>query len=327
MKLKNMYRPMMAFAKAGIVVFAACKKSSNTDNSNTSDADVQTQSDDQSRVSSENDAVTNDVNTSIDTQAGISSTSVATRGDVQTDGPHAVESHICDATVTVDTTVNPRTLTITYNGSNCAGTRTRTGTVVVSVAAGVKWSDKGAVVTVSIQNLKITRVLDGKSITINGTHTYTNVTGGRLYDLALGTITTITHTVTSDDMTITFDNGSKRSWHIARQRVVTYVNGVVVTESGLHTDGSTSGITEWGTNRFGNSFETVFTSPVVVKQSCAWRLTSGEIEVIRPAVTVTLTLGLDSTGTPTDCPGVGVYYFKLVWVGAAGKTYTFILPY
>ncbi|MES1160409.1 MAG: hypothetical protein ABUM51_06620, partial [Bacteroidota bacterium] len=232
---------------------------------------------------------------------------------------------ICDATIMVDTTVNPRTLTITYNGSNCAGTRTRTGTVVVSMASGIRWSDKGAVVTVSIQDLKITRVADGKSITINGTHTYTNVTGGSLINLA--TLGTIKHTVTSDDMTITFDNGSKRSWHLARQRVYSYVNGIVVTESGLHTDGATTGITEWGTNRFGNSFETVFTTPVVVSQSCNWRLTAGEIEVIRPAGTLTLTLGLNAQGSPTDCPGLGFYYLKLVWESAAGKAYTIIWPY
>lgn len=325
MKLKKVYRPLMTVAIAGIVVFTACNKSNSSDSSNTSDTDVQTQSDDQSRVSSENDALTNDVTTSLDVQPGFSVTGVATRGDVQVDGPHSVTSSICDATIMVDTTVSPRTLTITYNGSNCAGTRTRTGTVVVSMAAGTRWSDKGAVVTVSIQNLKITRVADGKSITINGTHTYTNVTGGSLINLA--SLGTITHTITSEDMTISFDNGTKRSWQIARQRVYSYVNGVVVTESGLHSDGATTGITEWGTNRFGNSFETVFTTPVVVRQSCNWRLTAGEIEVIRPAVTITLTLGLDSTGNPTDCPGLGSYYLKLVWVGAAGKTYTSIFPY
>ncbi len=323
MKLKNLYKPLVVITMAGLL-FVACKKSSSTDNSNTSSTDVQTQSTDQATVSSENDAVTNDVSASMDGQAGISN-SVAIRGDVQTDGPHQVNTLICDATVTVDTTVNPRTVTITYNGTNCKGNRTRTGTVVISVPAGVKWSDKGAVVTVSIQNLKITRVADGKSITLNGTHTYTNVTGGSLWNLA--SLGTITHTVTSSNMTIAFDNGTQRSWSVARQRVYTYNNGVVITETGLHTDGNTTGITEWGTNRFGNSFETVFTSPVVVAQSCDWRLTSGVIEVIRPAVTITLTLGLDSTGAPTTCPGTGNYYFELVWVGAGGKTITYIAPY
>jgi hypothetical protein len=239
--------------------------------------------------------------------------------------PPPVPNLICDASVTIDTSASPRTITITYNGGNCNLTRTRTGVVVVSVPAGEKWTDKGATVTVSIQNLKITRLIDGKSITINGTHTYTNVSGGSLADLP--NLGSITHTVTSDDMTITFDNGAKRSWHLSRQRVYTYENGWVVTESGLHTDGSTAGITEWGDNRFGNSFETVFSTPVVVKQSCSFRLTGGVIEVTRPAGTISLSLGLDASGNPTDCPGVGFYYFKLTWTGSGGKTYTFILPY
>ena len=324
MKLKNLYRPLIVITMAGLL-FVACKKSSSTDSSNTSSADLQTQSDDQTRVSNENDAVTNDVNTTMSAQATVTGSGTPTRGDVQTAGAYGVESLICDASVTVDTSNSTRVITITYNGANCSLTRTRTGVVTISIPAGVKWSDKGAVVTVNIQNLKITRLSDSKSITINGTHTYTNVSGGSLANLP--NLTSITHTVTSDNMTITFDNGSQRSWSIARQRVYTYSGGVVVTETGLHTDGSTTGITEWGTNRFGNSFETVITTPVVLTQSCSWRLTSGVIEVIRPAVTLTVTLGLDSTGTPTGCPGDASYYFKLVWAGAGGKTYTFILPY
>jgi len=323
--MKNLYRPLIVITMAGLV-FVACKKSSNsTDNANTSAADVQTQSDDQSRVSSENDAVTDDVNNTMEDQATISGSGTPTRGDVQVNGAFEIKSLICDATITGDTSNATRTITITYNGgTNCAQTRTRTGVVTVSIPAGVKWSDKGAVVTVSIQNLKITRILDGKSITINGTHTYTNVSGGSLKNLSDGP--SVTHTVTSDDMTITFDGGAQRSWHIARQRVYSYNNGIVVTESGLHTDGSTTGITEWGSNRFGNSFETVFSTPVVLAQSCSWRLTGGVIEVIRPAVTTTLSLGLDASGNPTSCPD-GSYYFKLVWAGAGGKSYTFILPY
>jgi hypothetical protein len=325
MKLKTLYLPVMAITMA--VIMFACKKSNNVDNSNTSDADLQTQSDDQTRVSNETDDVTNDVNTMLVAQTTVTGsgfTPVAHNG-VQTTGAYAVASLICDASVMVDTSSSTRTVTITYNGKNCDLTRTRTGVVVISIPTGVRWSDKGAVITVSIQNLKITRLADSKSITLNGTHTYTNVSGGSLINLA--NLTSITHTVTSDDMTVTFDDGSKRSWHVARQRMYTYSNGIVVTESGTHTEGSTSGITEWGSNRFGNSFETVISTPIVVKQSCSFRITSGVISVIRPAVTVTLTLGLDSGGNPVsgDCPLV--YYFKLSWTGAAGKVYTFILPY
>jgi len=331
MKTKILYRFVPIIALAAIVF--ACNKSNNsTPAAGQSDADLQTQSDDQTRVSNENDAVINDVNATLSGQPGVTGASVKPAPGYQlgiaTLGTHdTIASLVCDAVVTMDTTANPYKITISYNGSTkCASTRTRTGTVVISFPAGQKWHDAGAKVTVSIQNLKITRLIDNKSITLNGTHLYTNVTGGALLNLP-NLPNGITHTVTSDDMSITFDNGSQRTWHVARQRHYSYSNGLVISTTGTHTDGSTTGIAEWGTNRFGNTFVTAITQPLVITQACSLRLTAGEVKLIRPELTTTVTFGLDATGAATSCPGTGSYYFKLVWVGAAGKTYTFILPY
>jgi hypothetical protein len=327
MKTKILYRFAIAIAFTGVMI--ACNKNNNNSNAGQSSTDLQTQSDDQTQVTNETDGIADDVNATLSGQSGVTGSSVQpgySHGIAVQGGNHdTVTSYICDAVIIRDTVSNPHTLTISYNGSNCSGTRTRTGTVVVSWAAGTHWKDQGATVTVSIQNLKITRIRDGKSITINGTHLYTNVSGGSLANLSKGT--PITHTITSDDMSITFDNGSKRTWHVARQRVYSYSDGVVITTSGLHTDGTNTGISEWGTNRFGNSFATQISQPLVVAQSCLFRITSGQVVVIRPEVTTTITFGLDSTGAATGCPGDGSYYFKLVWEGSGGKTYTFILPY
>jgi hypothetical protein len=82
----------------------------------------------------------------------------------------------------------------------------------------------------------------------------------------------------------------------------------------------------WGTNRYGNSFESLISQPKVIEQSCDYRLTSGQNVIIRPAVTITVTYGLDVNGDPTGCPGSGTYYYKAVWT-INGKTYTFIAPY
>jgi len=111
------------------------------------------------------------------------------------------------------------------------------------------------------------------------------------------------------------------------QRVYTYKGGFVITISGLHTDGNNTGISEWGTNRWGNTFETQITQPLVITELCSFRLTQGEVKIVRPEITTTITFGLDLSGNPTGCPGEGNYYFKLVWTGSGGKTYTFILPY
>jgi hypothetical protein len=320
---------------SGLIV--ACTKNNSAGSSGTSSgtttADVQTESNDVTQVSNEMDATNNDVNNSLNASptfsgASYSGGAVDGRGIVTDGGGGSIniDYSICDATVTTDTSDGLRQIIITYNGTNCWGNRTRTGVVVISIPVGVRWRDSGAVVTVSIQNLKITRIFDNKTITLNGTYTYTNVTGGLLKDLA--TLGTITHTVAADSVTIQFADSATRIWSVAKQRVFTYNDGVVITTTGTHSDGTNIDVAIWGTNRFGNSFETLITQPMVIQQSCDYRLTSGQTETIRTALTLTITYGLDSSGNPTGCPGDGYYYFKAVWVlKASGKTYTYIAPY
>ena len=330
MKMRNFQHLLMATTLSGLLL-AACNKNNNS-NSGTSNQDLQTQSDDETRVSTETDAAFDDINTAMSTEASVTGASQAPalRYGVSVTGGNndTVKTSICDAVVTVDTVDNPRTITITYNGSNCLLTRVRTGAVVISIPKGTIWSQAGAHVSVSFNNLKIVRVFDNKYITLNGTHTYTNVSGGTLLSLNANSTTPIVHTITSSDMSITFDNGAQRSWNIARQRSFTYNNGIVITETGMHTDGSKDGISEWGTNRFGTSFETQIAQALVVSQSCAWQMTAGQVVVTNAAGAITVTFGLNAAGQAISCPiGSGTYYFQLVWSGSGGKTYTFILPY
>lgn len=293
-------------------LFTACKKETGATADNTAEASIQ--SDDQARVSTEVDAVANDANAALETSSSFSGRFTEAQSTV-----------VCDATLVYDSVSNPRTITITYNGGNCWGSRVRTGVVTISMAQGVHWKDPGAAITITFQNLKITRVSDNKSITLNGSQTYTNVSGGLLINLpALGTIT---HTITSSNMSITFDDGTQRTWQVAEQRVFSFNNGVVVTTTGTHTDGSVTGIAEWGLNRFGHAFASSIVEPLVIRQDCSFRLVSGEVKHTTPAVTATVTFGLDASGLPTSCPGTGHYYFKVVWVGSNGNTLTVIMPY
>jgi hypothetical protein len=295
-----------------VAIFTACKKENGASNNNTTEAS--TQSDDQARVSSEVDAVANDADVAV--EASTSFTGRYTQSQVNL---------ICDATIAFDTASNPRTITITYNGSNCWGNKTRSGSVVIAMAQGVHWKDAGAAITITFQNLKITRVSDNKSITLNGSHTYTNVSGGLLINLP--TLGTITHSITSSNMSITFDDNSQRTWQVAKQRVFTYNNGVVITTTGTHTDGTVTGIAEWGLNRFGHAFTSSIVSPLVIRQDCNFRLVSGEVKHTTPNVTATATFGLDATGNPTSCPGTGHYYFEVVWQNTNGNSVTVIMPY
>ena len=104
--------------------FTSCQKNS-SDTATDYTSETATHSDDQSRFSNESDAVSNDANAILETTPGFG----------RVDG---VQSIICDADIVVDTVSNPRTITITYNGNNCQGTRTRTGKVIIAMAQGVR---------------------------------------------------------------------------------------------------------------------------------------------------------------------------------------------
>ena len=301
------------------VTFTSCKKSdTNSDNS-----DLTTHSDDQARFSNETDAVNNDADAAVENYGAF------------TGKPENVSNVLnlpCDATVVLDSfpAVNPTTrrITITYNGTNCSGTRTRTGVVTLTMPLGQHFRDPGAVLTTTITNLKITRISDGKSITINGVHEVKNVTGGRIIHLQPGA--TIVHEITSSGMSVTFDNGTSRSWQVAKRRTFTHngnpLNWLVITTTGMHVDGTITNISEWGINRFGNAFVTSITEPMVIRQDCSFRLTSGQVTHRRLTADVVVTFGLNALGNPTTCP-LGVFYYKLVWTGSNGIVRTFILPY
>jgi hypothetical protein len=309
MKKTTLVQYLLAFTL--LISFAGCKKDSKENND-----EMAAHSDDQSQVSAEIDAAANDADFVLESTPSFT-------GRYQ----GAQDIVICDATVAVDANSNPKTITITYDGTSClGGFRTRTGVIVISMPQDMQWKNAGAAITVTFQNVKITRARDNKSITINGSQTYTNVSGGLLINLA--SLGTITHSITSSGLSIKFDNGSQRSWQVAQQRVFTYNNnGVVITTTGTHTDGNNTGIAEWGTNRFGGAFATSIQEPLVIRQDCNFRLTSGKVKHTTPLITGTVTFGLNANGEPASCPGLGSYYFKLVWTGHNGNSITVIRPY
>jgi hypothetical protein len=311
--MKKLIIVSMGLLLSGSILLTSCKKTKN-DDSNENLTESQTHAYDQSMESNSADEFSTDASTVVENVVAITGR-----------GPLNYFANPCNATVTYDTLNAAKTITITYNGANCANTRVRTGVVTISLPANTKWKDVGAKLTITATNLKITRIVDQKSITINGSEVITNVSGGLLHDLS--TLGTITHTIESGGITIAFDNNTTRSWQVAKKRVFTYNNGIVITTTGTHTDGATTGISEWGTNRLGNPFVTQIVSALVVRQDCAWRLTSGQIQHSRMIRTVNVTFGLDAAGNPTSCPGSGYYYMKIIWTNAAGTSVTVILPY
>jgi hypothetical protein len=304
--MKKRFLILTAFAfLTGMTLMNSCKKD---DADNTDVATLnQEQASDGEDVSASSDAIDDDIET-IMSQTSLKSTSGAL--------PSCMN-------LTVDSsTIGSKKLTVTFNGTNCAGTRTRTGQIVITLTNGTKWSDQGAVLTVQYINVKI--VHNDKSVTLNGTKTHTNVTGGLVKNLADGG--TITRKIESNDMKITFTNGTQRSWNIKRQRTFTKSNGnITITIQGFGEAGGKNQLVEWGTNRRNTSFYTQISAPIVMSQACDYRPSSGTKIHYVGARTITTTLGTDANGTPVS-EGCADYY-KISWEGVGGLTKTAILPY
>lgn len=293
--------------------FWACQKSkSDQDQNQIAAAQLTTHSNDQAQFSANIDAIADDATLALEA-SGIAGKLTDLQG------------LICNATAVADTSGNPWKITITYNGTDCLGTHSRTGVVVISAAPRLRWATAGSAITITSQNLKITRLSDNKSITLDGAQTYTNTSGGLLMNLS--SQNSIVHTITSSGITVKFEDNTTRTWQVAKRREFTYNNGVVISTSGTHTEGNQTGIAEWGTNRFGGAFTTAVVSPIVIRQDCNFRITGGELKHTAPLFTANMLFGLNSAGEPTSCPGSGTYYYKLTWTGPAGNTSTLIAPY
>ncbi len=306
MKQRMHFLWLLSFAL--LISSAACKKDSPSATEK-DDPEIAVHADDEAFFTAETDALFANVN------------------DVLDDGyasPRRQDNIICDASVAVNLLSNPQTITVTFNGGECLGSKTREGVIILSAPMGTSWQNKGASFSIEYKNFRVTRKRDKKSITINGEQTFTNVSGGLLTQLP--SLKSITHTVSGSGLSVTFDNGSKRSWQVAQQRLFTYDNGIVLAVSGTHTDNNDSHIAIWGTNRFGAAFATSSIEPLIIRQDCNFRLTGGVVKHTVGSATATATFGLDASGNPVSCPA-GNYYYKLAWTGPNGNTVTAVVAY
>lgn len=305
--------PLLLSFLSIVLIFTSCKKEKNSpDISN--HPEIPAHADDQSQFSDELDLSFNEIAAALEANAGFS-------GRYQN-----LQSIACDAEVVYNSSANPKTITITYSGAACIPSHTRTGTITISMPQTMQWKNAGATITVNFQNVKITRTRDNKSVTINGTQTYTNQTGGLLINLP--TVNNIIHRITATDLSVAIDNGTPALWNVKKQRLFTYNNGIVISTTGFHVEGGNSSIAIWGTNRYNRTFITTIKQPLVFRQSCDFRITAGEVEHRTNAFVCTVKFGLDVNGNATACPGAGgTFYFKATWFGAHQVLYTAILPY
>ncbi|MFA4851714.1 MAG: hypothetical protein WC868_11505 [Bacteroidales bacterium] len=295
MKTKNVIKlAAILIAVIGIST-AGCKKDKNEGSDKEIPSSLKKLANDEATIQSASDDVLNDVNDILakKTNKGIDSLN----------WPCNV---ILDSTITAGSNV---TYYLTFNGSNCNGTRNRDGKVEITIPINTHWSDVGATVTVKLINLKISKIPDnGKYVILNGTKTFENVSGGLVKDLGNGTITSVVHKITGA-IQATFEDNTTRTWNITRQRTFTgtFPGQLIVTTDGFGSADGYSNLVVWGVNRDGENFYTQITQSVVHRQTCGWDPVSGIkiFQIPGDSKKATVTFGYDDFNnlvTGTNCP-------------------------
>ncbi len=314
----------------GALAFSACKKSKETvnnpptDNSETAEATASTDHNDYLMISDQtseeaNVIVSGNSNTS---GSGSGSGSLSLVIGLSVDSSH-VSANSC--------------FKLTYSGTSSAGySRNGWDSIWVVGAGGLghNWANINAYI---IQKYDYTCTKpNGKTMRLVGRDTTWNIGGGNFFAMLTGSTQTTDHSGTA---TITFDDGTQRTWSHSRRKVRTYASGMITTTvSGKHSGSGSSTIDTWGTDRRGKTFYAEITNSLVWKYSSNSHSNNGSntcahwYDAISGVVTykgtddnTTITYGVDASGTATtnnNCP----YGYKVNWV-FQGQTGTKIYSY
>jgi hypothetical protein len=305
------------------LIFTACTKKKEP--TPTDDTSLQTQNgSDDSNASSESDAALNDANTAISGSITMNGARIAA---------YPVVAGASSVTYDSSSTTG-KTIVITYDGTTVINGRTRSGSLTAHIPYATNWTTAGTVLTLTFTNLKATRS-DGKSLTLNGTKTITNVNGGNIKTLTSTCSGSLVHKIRSANMQLTFDDGTSRTWNVARTRTITCLGSgsFSISTTGDTTVGGNANVAMWGTNRAGNTFYSIISTPVVWNNTTCSILgnyyfvpVSGVRVIQGLDHALTITFGVTSTGTAASA-GTCPYGYRLDWVNAQGTAKEVIRPY
>jgi hypothetical protein len=309
MKAKYLFKFTFLMIAAMTLVVAGCTKDKTTPKGSSDTESMQQLTKDNNNFENVTDQAVNDAN------------SVLTIGALKTGGGP------CNTTVTVGNVVNDSiTIDIRYHGRDCPGTHYRVGHILIKKKYLEPWGTPGATVLVTLANFAVTKVATQKTLTLNGIKHFENVTGHYLWQLDSNLVTSIEHRIWGT-VSATFDNGTSRTWNLARQRVFTGIlTNLVMTVDGFGSADGYTNLSAWGINRNGEQFYTQITQSIVYRQVCDFDPCSGIMIHQIPAASksATVTYGYDSNNnliTNGDCPT----RYRVDWVNGSSSG-TLFLP-
>lgn len=315
--LKTLPIAILCFALINII---SCKKKTTDAAAVIEEAQqAKTQSDDAAMLQGETESADDDVN-----NAAASSERFCGVGNI-----YNTPFNLQDATIDLPTATSTK-ITITYNGNEIAGTcKKRTGSITIELVKGARWIEVGATLKYTFINFKVENTCYNRSIKINGERYVTNVNGGNLFRLHNKAILSLKHKVRTGVLGLqaTFTDSSNTAltanWNVARLTTIEFDSARNKYNFSAAGDTNIAGkvnTESWGTTRYSNAYQTVFTTPVKANTHCKlWRPTAGEIVHFVGGTTITVKYGLNASYSQVglnDCAG----FFKVSWVLNNGIT-------
>lgn len=288
--MKKALITVLGITTALSISLTSCKKKADDATPATTAQEV-TQASDQSALSDATNEVMNSVTT------GLNQSSAARMA--------SAGSLVSNATVKMSS--NMDTLYINFAGLNEDNTRSRSGKITVYLTSSLRWFDKGAQWKVDFgSGLTVTRISDGKTVKLLGSKTVTNVTGGNVFAAAGSThaADSVTHKI-SGNLQLIFDSETtERTWTISRTRTITNMGSSTYNVKFMG-DSLNSAylpyISETGTTRFGTTFVTSITSPLILEYCAAsarYKFVSGSVTHSVNGKTFSVTYGVNLAGAP-----------------------------
>lgn len=297
------------FILAAILTITGCKKSSNTPSSGD---ETQLQASVTQNAADEYNVQTDETSLSSDANAAVAANPSFTVSGSETDSS-IIAGAIVDKSLI---TALSKKIKIVYRGVAVLGV-VRSGEVIIELVNGDSWINRGAVLKLTFNDVKIT--YPGRSLVYNGTCYIANVSGGLAF-----ISNSVVHTMRVN-ATVKFDDNTTLTWWAARK------NSYFKNDLSFKSEGDTlvngESCTMGGINRYGSNFLIKAPEAIVSNATCGFdKPVAGTRIFVSDNRNTTITFGVKANGFPVNS-GDCAYGYKIEWTMWNGHTATLIIAY
>jgi hypothetical protein len=335
---KTIFIHFLAIALS-VLVFSSCKKTHEYTLVNTKDDSAT-----QTLIASDEFELNDEVGQAVNDALAATAISIVTSGG-STSGTGDILGTISGAVIDTGK-INTGLIKIIYFGKNADQTKWRLGNLEIKHAVKngkvIPWNTRGASATIKFTNYEVFFLkITNKALSLNGSCTVTNMSGGLLKNIANPALVPGDSLVEkiSAQLSYTYDDNATAiktwAWDCNQLRVFNgdTKNGkdtlITCTIKGDTTLNNIPNVASWGATRSDKQFYSSITNPVLKNISGTPFLSgplSGRKVILGIAEPLTVTYGIDPQGSPASS-GDDPYGYIISWSNTGGQPAQAVIKY